>query len=318
MKKYINKVTTIVNLKIIKTILFLLYFGLLNSTFSQTLFNFPEGIQFGISVEKAQKELLTISNSTEIVKNSDISFPLSKNEETHLIANSTILRTGTLDRVVFTFSDDKLVYIEAMGDMQKIFLSNIKVSPQIYMGYSVYIQELFFVFINKNKAWFLTPEATHLGLFTWNNPLLDKSNELKKYTTSVSLPEFIHMGKSMEELLPKFNEKGKLTQLDTLDGSDPNAQFQINCYGIEYAGFPRKFEARFGNNKLNKVWILTGKEEEGRLREMLIELYGKPIFINEDWEFFDGWKVGLRKDIPEVLYINEELGNYYKKTLKEE
>lgn len=164
----------------------------------------------------------------------------------------------------------------------------------------------------------MTPEAAHVGLFALDNPLMTKPYKLKKYKASAKLPEFIQMEESIEKLMPKFKEKAQITQLDTLDGSDPNAQFQINSYGIEYAGFPRKFEARFGNNKLNKVWILTGKEEEDRIREMLVKVYGEPVFVSKEWEFFDGWKVGLRKDMPEVLFINEELSNYYKNTLKKQ
>ena len=97
------------------------------------------------------------------------------------------------------------------------------------------------------------------------------------------------------------------------DGSDPFAQLQIDCFGIEYAGFPRKFEARFGDNKLNVLWILTGKGEEDRIRQELIKHYGKPIFINDDWEIFNDWQIGLRKDKPEVLVMTKEIGMFYKK-----
>jgi hypothetical protein len=50
---------------------------------------------------------------------------------------------------------------------------------------------------------------------------------------------------------------------------------------MEYAGFPRKFEVRFENNKLKKVWILKGKEEENRIREKLTIEYGNSIFEND-------------------------------------
>jgi hypothetical protein len=103
------------------------------------------------------------------------------------------------------------------------------------------------------------------------------------------------------------------TTTEELDGSDPNAQIQINCFGVDYLGFPRKIEARFGDNKLNVVWILTGKGEEDRIREALIKQYGKPIFVTADWEIFDNWQVGLRKDKPEVLLMEQQLGLVYKK-----
>ena len=39
----------------------------------------------------------------------------------------------------------------------------------------------------------------------------------------------------------------------------------------------------------------------------------KPIFVNDAWEIFDNWKIGLRKDKPEVLVLTQELGLFYKK-----
>jgi hypothetical protein len=76
---------------------------------------------------------------------------------------------------------------------------------------------------------------------------------------------------------------------------------------------PRKLEARFGDDKLNVVWILTAKGEEDRIRQALIEQYGKPIFVDDNWEIFNDWQVGLRKDKPEILLIEKALGQVYKK-----
>ena len=83
---------------------------------------------------------------------------------------------------------------------------------------------------------------------------------------------------------------------------------------MDYLGFPRKAEARFGDNKLNVVWILTAKGEEDRIRKALTAQYGDPIFVNENWEIFDNWQVGLRKDKPEVLLIKKQIGLEYKKS----
>ena len=86
---------------------------------------------------------------------------------------------------------------------------------------------------------------------------------------------------------------------------------------MEYAGFPRKLEARFGDKKLNTVWILTAKAEEDRIRKKLTEEYGKALFIDDNWEVFNDWQVLLRKDKPEVLLLTRELGVVYKKELGE-
>jgi len=120
------------------------------------------------------------------------------------------------------------------------------------------------------------------------------------------------MGALLDDLKPVFEKNSDFIVAEKLDGSDPNAQIQINCFGVEYLGFPRKVEARFGDNKLNVVWILTGKGEEDRIREALINQYGQPIFVNEDWEIFHNWQVGLRKDKPEVLLMEQNIGLEYK------
>jgi hypothetical protein len=294
----------------------LLLLGVTSKVMSQSVPNFSN-IRFGDSLTNVQKEIEPISSSFKIVKNKIPNFPLAKGSEVHLIVDNVKLKTGKIDKIIFTFSDDKLNYIEVVGNIQQALLSNRKDTAQVFMNYSVYVKDLLFVNLKEDKAWILTKEAAHVGLFTWNNPLLIKPYELKTYNSSAKIPEFLKMGKLLEELLPEFKERVTITQLDTLNGSDPNAQFQINSYGIEYAGFPRKFEARFGDNKLNKIWILTGKEEEDRIRKMLIESYGEPIFINNDWEFFNDWMIGLRKDIPEVLFISKTLSEYYKNKFKQ-
>jgi hypothetical protein len=97
-----------------------------------------------------------------------------------------------------------------------------------------------------------------------------------------------------------------------LDGSDPHAQIQLDCFGIEFAGFPRKLEARFGDDRLNVLWILTGKGEEDRIRRHLTQAFGKAIYVNNDWEIFKDWQVLLRKDKPEVLLLTPELAKFYK------
>jgi hypothetical protein len=86
---------------------------------------------------------------------------------------------------------------------------------------------------------------------------------------------------------------------------------------MEYAGFHRKFEVRFENKKLRKVWILSGKEEENRIQEKLTIEYGNSIFENNNWVVFNNWTVLLRKDKLEVLLITEELSLKYKKQYSE-
>ena len=100
-----------------------------------------------------------------------------------------------------------------------------------------------------------------------------------------------------------------------LANAEPSTQAQVNCFGYEYAGFPRKFEAIYGDGILEVVWILTGKGEENRVRQALIEAFGPAENINDQWETFAGFRVSLRKDKPEVLLLSERMVPYYKKEL---
>lgn len=276
-----------------------------------TIFN---GIKFDESLLNTQIKLSTISNDVKLIKIAKPNFPLSKNKEEHLIASMVKVKNGIIDKVVFTFSDDKLCYIQAKGNVIKGLISNIKSEVKTYLDYQIYKSDLLFINTKSDIAWLLTPESLHPNLFTWNNPYLNsnKSNEIN-YNPSVKIPSFIQMGENIEYLMPLLKSNSKFIDVQKLKETDSITKTQINCFGIEYAGFPRKFEARFENNKLNMVWILTGKGEENRIRKKLTEEYGKAIFINDSWEVFNNWTVLLRKDKPEVLLLTKELGLMYKK-----
>jgi hypothetical protein len=290
--------------------LFLLLFPFLIFAQSESIFN---GIALDESLETVTQKLNSISGTSNLISIDNVSFPLAENKEDHLVCTKVKTENGTLDSVVFTFADDKLKYIEARGNTVKTFTSKRKDTARTYMDYSVYLKVGLFVDKKKDVARILTQEATHTNLFTWENPYLNldyKRDSKTKHTNKI--PEFLAMGESLDSLKPILDANSKFTTKEELDGSDPNAQLQINCFGVNYLGFPRKVEARFGDKKLNVVWILTAKGEEDRIRTALIKQFGEAIFINEEWEVFNNWQVGLRKDKPEVLLMRQEIGLEYK------
>jgi hypothetical protein len=271
-----------------------------------------KGIKFNDSLNSVIEKVKLISKSTQIINVDEPSFPLAEYKETHLIAKKVKIKNGTLQKVVFTFSDGVLNFITAKGNVEILQL-NKKEKPMKYMSFQVYFKELLFLNVKEDKAWFLTQKAAHPNLFTWNNLYLNNKSKTPKYTKSAKLPSFLKMGGAYSEMLANLKKESQYIKVDTLDGKDPKAHIQINSFGVEYAGFPRKFEARFGDNKLNAMWILTAKAEENRIRKQLINAYGNPIFKNKDWEIFNNWTVGLRKDKPEVLFLTQEMGMKYKK-----
>ena len=281
-----------------------------------TTFSQAEIIFNGVTLENTSKEVIqkmsSISATVNIVTPRVVRFPLAKNTESHLICTNISTENGSIEKAIFTFADDKLSHIEARGNAVKVFESNQKDTARTYLDYKVYIKNKLFLNEKKDVAWILNEEGMHLNLFTWENPYFKSSYKLS-LDISGKIPDFITMGENINTLKPILEVNSAFTNTEKLDGTDPNAQVQINCFGVNYFGFPRKIEARFGDNQLNTVWILTAKGEEDRIRQELIKHYGKPIFVNDAWEIFDNWKIGLRKDKPEILLLNQELGLFYKK-----
>lgn len=273
------------------------------------LFN---GVILEESLLSVTQKVKKISEQTELIQIDNPSFPLANKTEQHLICTTVKTHNGTLQKVAFTFADNKLVHIEARGNTYNTFTKQRKDTAMSYMDYEVYFNDKLFLNNKEDKAWILSNEALHPNLFAWNNPYMDSKDSKNKARKDI--PQFLKTGASLEELKPILEANSAFTTLEELDGTDPNAQIQLNCFGLDALGFPRKIEARFGDEKLNVVWILTAKGEEDRVRKSLIAQFGDPIFVNNNWEIFNDWQVGLRKDKPEVLLITQELGLQYKES----
>ncbi len=293
------------------TFLICLLLPILSFAQVESLFN---NITLGESLDAVTSKLNSISATTNLISIKNPSFPLAKTKEDHLVCTNIKTKNGLIAKTIFTFADDKLSYIEAHGNAYNTFTANRKDTARSYMDYEVYFKDKLFLKKKDDVAWILAQEAIHTNLFTWENPYL---NPVKKVSISSSnsshvIPEFLKMGSDLSELKPLLEANSKFTTTEELDGSDPNAQLQINCFGVDYLGFPRKAEARFGENKLNAVWILTAKGEEDRIRKALTAQYGKPVFVTDEWEIFNNWQVGLRKDKPEILLLTQKIGSEYK------
>ncbi|MEM8926880.1 MAG: hypothetical protein AAGC45_01660 [Bacteroidota bacterium] len=271
-------------------------------------------VHFYESLESVKQKIGPNVLSHSVLTLDEPIFPLAEHSEAHLICTNLKTKNGTLAQVVFTFADNQLHLIESRGNALHVFFDSSKDSMDHFMGYQVVFEELLFGHIEKDIVWQMTKEASHPNLFTWENPYLTEGGPTSvAYNKSAEIPDFLEMGGPLNELKTALEANSTFIFERELDGSDPNAQLQLDCFGVEYAGFPRKMEARFGNGKLNTVWILTGKGEEDRIRKKLIHHYGNPVFTNEDWEIFENWTIGLRKDKPEILLLTPELGKSYKK-----
>ncbi len=270
-------------------------------------------IKMSDSSETIKKSMEKLCRSIqEIEVNPDeIAFPLAQFTEQHLVCSDcSRYDYYFFDKVVFTFSDGRLSFISVKGEgVSKI--SDI----EFYKGYKFYTGKDNMVINEKeNEAFFLTEEGLHTNLFAWKNPYLNTEAVVPKYTASGKIPEVFKFEALIGELKPRLEET--TTLLDTREF--PNGETQLNCFGMEYAGFPRKIEAKFNaEGKLYLLWILTAKQEESRVKKALIQAYGIPIFVNDTWEVFHDWRISLRKDKPEILVVSKEGADKHKKEVME-
>ena len=293
-----------------KTVLFFILIGTLG--YSQEIDVFP-GMQMGQTLDEVTDLLQPLAGTlTKKVVDTPV-YPVSNKSEVHLICEDCMSSNGLIKEMAFTFSDDKLNLVHARGNAVEAILEKRKDTAYTFMDYVAYWDALIVADKKNDKVWLMSPESAHPNLFAWDNPYLpSEAGKMPEYNASAKVPDFLEMGASLEKLRPLLEKASKFTYTRELGPDDPNAQLQIDCFGIEYAGFPRKFEARFGDEKLNMVWILTGKGEEDRISQKLIEAYGPSIYTDEAWEAFNNWTVMLRKDKPEVLLLTSELADHYR------
>ena len=202
----------------------------------------------------------------------------------------------------------------AEGGATTAFKSMFSEELLTYLQFSGSFEDRLLMNDEEDHAWLLSPETAHANLFMWPNPYVESSDS-PDYRSSAMRPDVLAFGEHLDSLQAGFEAQCDFTRLDEYRVwllTEPEVQQQLDCFGFEYAGFPRKIEAVFGDGILEQVWILTGKPEEDRIRQALIEAYGAPSFVDENWEVFDDGRVMLRKDKPEVLMVSERLAPLYR------
>jgi hypothetical protein len=275
-----------------------------------------EGLGLGDSLEVARRVATVRCGEHREVEVSPPSFPLARDEEIHLLCLGWETPRGTVERAAFVFGDGVLAAIEARGGAVAA-LAGESGEAESYLHYQVFNDWRRLADPATDTVWILDDGALHLNLFTWSNPFLSgKGEAAPAYRQSAAVPPLLDFEAPLAAQLARFEEECPLLEVSRAERvwlpNGPESQAQINCFGYEYAGFPRKFEAVYGDGRLHVVWILTGKGEEGRLRRALGEAFGEPFAVNEKWELFAGGRVGLRKDKPEVLLLSEEIAPLYR------
>ncbi len=274
-----------------------------------------QGVAFGDSVADVTRKL---DGQCDALERHDIDapyFPLAADAQTHLIALG--VHAVGVDEIAFTFGDDALVQVELRGGVVEGLLPAIEQEPVSMFDFQAWPEARVVAHLEQDAVWLLNPEGLHPHLYTWSNPDLPSvAARAEPYEQAAARPPMLDFGGELEKLLPRMEKASAFTARETIAEpwlpAKPATQTQINCFGVEYAGFPRKVEAVFGDGVLELAWILTGKAEEPRVRRALVSAFGEPIFVSKMWEVFDDWRVALRKDKPEVLMLSDGLVATYR------
>ena len=272
------------------------------------------GLSFGDSPEDSRVKLESRCGEIREVVVQPPSFPLADDRELHLICHEIRIQGEMVRSLALTYADDGLVMLYAEGNASEVFLGFASEPSQQYLHFSASFEDLLVVDRADDQVWVMSADAAHPNLFQWSNPYISGSTEIN-YESSAKVPSVLRFSQSLEELQPLFDEHCRFSQLGTDEVwllSQPEIQQQVDCFGYEFAGFPRKIEAVFGDGVLEQAWILTGKEEENRVRQALVAEYGDPMLVNEQWEVFHDNQVMLRKDKPEVLMLSARLARLYR------
>ena len=276
------------------------------------------GLGLGDPIEQARRAATEQCEQRREVEVNPPSFPLARDEEIHLLCRGWKTPGGRVASAAFIFGDGVLAAIEARGGAVAALAGETSEADS-YLHYRVFNDWHGFADPAADAVWILSDGALHLNLFTWSNLLLAGAAEAPAYRQSAVVPSLLDFEAPLEVQLARFEAECPLLEVSRNERiwlpNKPASQAQVNCFGYEYAGFPRKLEAVYGDGRLHVVWILTGKGEEERLRRALGEAFGQPVSVDEKWEVFAGGQVGLRKDKPEVLLLSEEIAPLYRSEL---
>lgn len=282
------------------------------------------GVEFGSSAVAVVERIQEQCDEVETLNVEPPVIPIARQREAHVLCRNYQSGDGlSIGEVVFVFGDDSLALIEAREGAVAALSALAGSEPSQFQDYSVYFEDMLLTQPGEDAAWLLTPESLQPHMFLWRNPVLAaNASSARPFEQSAEIPAVLQFGSSIDKLEPLLENSCDMTSREEIEEvwlpSNPSSQTQINCYGYDYAGFPRKIEAIFGDGILQVAWILTGAGEEDRLRQSLVRAYGPAQSDNGVYEVFNDGRVALRKDKPEVLMLAEDLVPLYREEFSTE
>lgn len=274
-----------------------------------------QGVAFGASETDLHPAIDAACNAVTRIEIDNTRFPEAFQSEVHLRCQGlTLADNQSAGDAMFTFADDALVMFETRGAPNAMVPD---VDPVANVGgFDAYMPHLILVNGDAGQAWMLSSPMLVGLAFSWANPAWE-NDAPSAPMGSYAMPDEIVFGASLDDIDQLVKDKCNILRIDDIAEAwlrtEPAKQQQLNCYGIEIGGYPRKLEYVFGDGVLEQMWVLFGPSDIDRLRVDLTDRYGPAIHGDEDYEVFDDWRIAIRKDKPEILMGSDRLAEIWKR-----
>ncbi len=269
------------------------------------------GVEMGQTEAAATSTIIAACDGVARIEVMATRFPAASETEVHLRCTTLTLADGRAGGdAMFTFADDKLVLIHTRGQADNLRPDTEPVAQ--FEDFDVYMPQQIIVNTKTGQSavfgeFPIVPLALH-----WDNPAWT-SDAVSATNADFFLPPEVVFGASLAEMTATLNDVCPLSIGRSIDevwlATKPAAQFQIDCYGYEIAGYPRKLEFVFGDETLQQMWLMFDQGDIPRLREFLTANYGDATSVDDQYEIFDEGRLALRKDIPEIRMVSDEIAS---------
>ena len=273
------------------------------------------GIELGLTEAAARPHIDAACGTITRIEISDTRFPFASNSEVHLRCRRLTLANGSnAGDAVFTFADDSLIMIETRGEPSAMAPDT---APAMSLsGYEVFMPQQILLNRGAGQTWILATPALASIAISWKNPAWTDDHPVAP-SEPFTMPAQIRFGATLSEIETSLGGVCDLKLVHDIEEiwlhTAPAVQLQLDCYGVEIGGYPRGLEFVFGDGQLEQMWILFGPADIERLRATLTSRYGPADHVDDVYEAFDGWRIAIRKDKPEILMGSERLAEIWRR-----
>lgn len=130
-------------------------------------------------------------------------------------------------------------------------------------------------------------------------------------TERIEKPQEIVYGASVEETKSRLEKRCDRMNVRTFDPPKvPLAKIshsQIDCFGFDFMGEPRKAEFVFVDGKLQFTWVMVDADDQERIIAAMRKHYKADGLSNKAAIAFPEHRTAWRFEPPEVLFYSEEV-----------